>query len=171
MANLHENEHEHVQRDEVDDEHVAPPSAHHVHVAERTERTPHDAACFDRLEPQVIGEHEREYGYALVIIRTGHWTRDIARNCSCKTWTQHRMIETWRFRLFLNMHGYQWQWNTLQIGQRLRSRALSLGDRLQSPWGLRKEVRERRRFLEYAPECAMRSATNELTLHIKMWLY
>ena len=78
--NLHENEHEHVQRDEVDDKHVAAPRAHHVHVAERAERTPHNAASLDRLDPQEVGEHEREYGDALVIIGTGHRSRDISRN-------------------------------------------------------------------------------------------
>ena len=68
----HEEQSKDVQWNEVDDEDVAAPRRHHVEVRQGSSRSPHHRARLHRLDPQVVGEEERENGNALVVVGTGH---------------------------------------------------------------------------------------------------
>lgn len=66
-----------MERDEVDDEDVPAPGGDHVEVAERAPQRPVHRAGLDRLDPQVVREHEGEDGDALVVVGAGHRAGDV----------------------------------------------------------------------------------------------
>ena len=49
----------HVQRHEIDDEHVAAPRCHHVKIRECCERRPQHRSAFDGAQPQPIRKDQR----------------------------------------------------------------------------------------------------------------
>ena len=73
-----DHEHEHVQGYEIYDENVASPCGHHVKVGQGGEYGPEYVACFHALDPQVVGEHEGEYGDALVVVGARHTATYVA---------------------------------------------------------------------------------------------
>lgn len=73
-----EQQHEHVRRDEINDEDVAAPRRHHVEVAEGAQTAPQHAAGLHGLHPQVEAENQGENRNGLVIVRAGNRTRNVA---------------------------------------------------------------------------------------------
>ena len=67
-----DHEHEHVDRYDVDEEHVAAPRAHHVEVGHGAQGGPVDVPGLDALDPEVVGEEHAEDGDALVVVAPGH---------------------------------------------------------------------------------------------------
>lgn len=69
---------ENVQRNQIDQEHVAAPRRHHVEIGECGQRRPQDRSSFHRLDPHVVGEQHAEDGNSLVVIGPSHRPRDIS---------------------------------------------------------------------------------------------
>eukprot|EP01136_Pigoraptor_vietnamica_P013960 Opistho-1_new@55558 len=76
----HQQKHKRVQRDEIDDEHVAAPRSHHVKVRKRSQRAVEHRPALEGGNPQVVREHEREDRNALVVVRASDGARDVAGN-------------------------------------------------------------------------------------------
>lgn len=74
-----------MQRDEVDDEDVATPRRDHVEVGQGSSGGPHDRACFDRLDPQEVGEEKSKDCDPFVVVRTGYGARDVSRDDGYET--------------------------------------------------------------------------------------
>lgn len=75
----HADKHKRVQRQQVGNEHITTPRRHHVSVEQRGKRTPEHRSVLDRLDPEEEGEHQQEDGNGLVIVTTGHGSRDVTR--------------------------------------------------------------------------------------------
>lgn len=66
-----------MQRDEVDDEDVATPRGNHVEVCQRAQRRVQQRSGLDTLDPQEVGQDQREDSNTLVIERASDGTRDV----------------------------------------------------------------------------------------------
>lgn len=77
-VSAHADQDERVERHQTSDEGVTTPRGDHVSVEESAQRTPHDGAQLEGLDPQVEGEDQEEDGNCLVIVRTGDGSRDVA---------------------------------------------------------------------------------------------
>lgn len=67
-----------MQWQQIGDEDVTTPRRHHVSVEERGQGTPEHGAILDSLDPEEEGEDEQEDGNGLVVVATGHGSRDVA---------------------------------------------------------------------------------------------
>lgn len=70
-----------MQRNQVDNKNVSSPSGHHVKIGKSSQGSPENGSSLDRLDPQVISEHEGKDGNAFVVIASSNRTRYVARNC------------------------------------------------------------------------------------------
>ena len=68
----HEEEHKHVEGDQIDDEDVASPCGHHVEVGHGRQGAPVHGPSLDSLDPEVVGEHESKDGNTLIVITACH---------------------------------------------------------------------------------------------------
>lgn len=75
---------DHINGNDVDDEHVASPRRHHVEIAQRTARRDEQRARIHRLHPQIEREDHRKDSDRFVIVGTAHRTRDVRWNYSHK---------------------------------------------------------------------------------------
>ncbi len=53
---------------------------YHVEIGKRSPGGPVHGSGFDSLDPQVVGEHERENGDTLVVVRSGHRSGNVTGN-------------------------------------------------------------------------------------------
>lgn len=75
----HADQDESVQRQQIRNEHISTPGRNHVPIKQRRQRTPHNTALLDRLDPQIKREDEQEDGNGFIIIGARHAARDVAR--------------------------------------------------------------------------------------------
>ena len=80
MRNTNEDHQDHINRDDVDDEHITSPRRNHVEITQRTAGRDEQRACIDTLHPQIEGEDHSKDGNSFVIIRAAHRSRNIGRN-------------------------------------------------------------------------------------------
>lgn len=72
-------QHEHIEREEIDDEHVASPRGDHVEVPECGGERPGERSRVDGAHEEVEGEQQREDGDALVVVGAGDGAGDVPR--------------------------------------------------------------------------------------------
>lgn len=76
-VSTHADQDERVEGHQTSDEGVATPRSDHVSVEESAQRTPHDGAQLEGLDPQVEGEDQKEDGNGLIVVRAGDGSRDV----------------------------------------------------------------------------------------------
>jgi hypothetical protein len=73
-------QHEHIKRDEIDNEHVASPCRHHVEVPERRGKRPGKRSRVNGAHEEVECEQQREDGDAFIVVGTGDGAGDVTRD-------------------------------------------------------------------------------------------
>lgn len=61
---VHQQQHKHVQRNQIDDKHIATPCGHHVEIGQSSHGGPKHRAAFHRLDPEVVGKLQSKNGDA-----------------------------------------------------------------------------------------------------------
>lgn len=66
-----------MQRDKIDNEYITSPCGHHVKVCEGSQTRPEEGTSLHGLDPQIVGQQQREDGYTFVIVRTSDGTGNV----------------------------------------------------------------------------------------------
>ncbi|KAH3668312.1 hypothetical protein OGAPHI_002066 [Ogataea philodendri] len=86
----HQQEDEHVQRNDVGDEDVSTPSTDHVEVEDGGQRAVEHRTCVDGLDPEEERDQQQGDCNCLVIIRSGNRSRDVTWGDSHEHGTEQR---------------------------------------------------------------------------------